>query len=101
MDARIASLRSQEIAAAESERLRESGELIYANLWQLQPGQSSLEVDGRVIALDPGRPAKETAQEYFERYRKARAASAHLPQLIEQAELDRRYLSQRQHCILK
>jgi predicted ribosome quality control (RQC) complex YloA/Tae2 family protein len=90
---RLAALREQGAKAAEAERLREQGELIYAYLWQIRPGQTALEVDGTSVPLDPELDGKGNAQAYFERYRKARDAAAHLPDLeaggeAQLAELD-------------
>lgn len=92
--ARLHSLEEQEQRAEETESWREAGEAIYANLYHISAGQSELEVDGRVITLDPTLSPSDNAQHYFERYRKGQAASGHLPGLEEttQAELD--YLDQ-------
>src|SRR4029079_18268003 len=68
--------------------------LIYAYLWSIQPGQSLLEVDGVTIPLDPQKSAKENAQDYFERYKKGRSAGEHVPELIEKAKIELRYLDQ-------
>jgi predicted ribosome quality control (RQC) complex YloA/Tae2 family protein len=94
VDARLASLEAQEMKAVEAERLREQGELIYAYLWQITPGDSTLDVDGQTIALDPGLSAKDNAAEYFQRYRKAQGASRQLPELEEQATQQLAYLEQ-------
>ena len=49
---RLAALASESARAAEAERLETAGELIYAYLWQIEPGQTSLDVDGDI---DPAR----------------------------------------------
>ncbi len=77
LERRLASVREQGALAAETETLRRWGELIYANLWQIQPGQRELVVEGEMIPLDPAVPAKETAAALFERYRKAQSAGVH------------------------
>ncbi|MFM9106952.1 MAG: NFACT family protein [Chloroflexota bacterium] len=74
---RLASVRQQGEQAAEIETLRTWGELIYANLWRIRPGEAEFDADGTIVPLDPARPAKEVAQEYFERYRNAQRAEAH------------------------
>src|SRR5215213_1374317 len=51
---RLAALASESARAAEAERLKTAGELIYAHLWQIEPGQTSLEIDGASVPLDPG-----------------------------------------------
>ncbi len=92
--ARLASLQEAQASAAEADRYRQWGELIYAYLWRIAPGQTSLEADGMVIPLDPSLSAKENAQAYFERYRKARGAAEQIPGLIEQTERDLAYIQQ-------
>jgi len=94
VDARLASLEAQEAKAIEAERLREQGELIYAYLYQIRPGDPVLEVDGQRIELDPNLSGKENAAEYFQKYRKAQGAGRQLPELIEQATQQLAYLAQ-------
>lgn len=93
---RLVSIRAQATKAAEAERWREWGETIFAYLWQIEPGQRSLVVEGRAepIPLDPARPAKETAQDYFERYRNAQSAGVHAPQLEDDVLAEIGYLDQ-------
>jgi predicted ribosome quality control (RQC) complex YloA/Tae2 family protein len=91
---RLASVQEQQARAGETERLREWGELIYAYLWQIEPGQTELRVDSTVVPLDPALSGKENAQHYFERYRKAQGAGARTPELITAIEADLAYLDQ-------
>ena len=91
---RLAAVREQGAKAAEAEALRRWGELIYANLWQIQPGQDAVEVDGERVALLPGLDAKETAKEYFERYRKAQSAGVHQEDLEAEITSEVAYLDQ-------
>jgi predicted ribosome quality control (RQC) complex YloA/Tae2 family protein len=93
-ETRLASLRAEGAKAAEADRLREWGELIYAYLWQIEPGQRELVVDETAVPLDPALSAKENAQAYFERYRKAQSAGSHVPELIEKTEQEIAYLDQ-------
>lgn len=53
------------------EHLRWEGEMIFAFLHSLQPGQTTLEVEGRTIHLDPDKSAVENAQQRFRAYHKA------------------------------
>lgn len=96
IESRRESLKAEEKKAAEADRWRTWGELIYSYLWNIQPGQSSLEVDGESVSLDPALSAKENAQAYFERYRKAQSAGSHLPELVEKTEQEIAYLHQLQ-----
>ncbi len=91
---RLAALATESTRAAEAERLKTAGELIYAHLWQIEPGQTSLEIDGASIPLDPGLTANENAQNYFERYRKAQSAETQLPGLVEESRAEIAYLDQ-------
>lgn len=94
VERRLAALSAESRRAADAERLKASGELIYAHLWQIEPGQRELTVDGATIPLDPDLSASENAQAYFERYRKARVAAAQLPTLQAESHAALAYLEQ-------
>jgi predicted ribosome quality control (RQC) complex YloA/Tae2 family protein len=94
IESRLKSLRDEQERAASNEQFREWGEAIYAWLWQIQPGDTTLEVDGLVIPLDPDKRPSENAQEYFEKYRRGRDAGHHLPELIARNEGELAYLDQ-------
>ncbi len=94
VERRLAALAHESTRAAEADQLRRRGELIYANLWQIEPGQTSLVVDGETIPLDPNLTANENAQSYFERYRKAQSAERQLPELTEASREEIAYLDQ-------
>jgi predicted ribosome quality control (RQC) complex YloA/Tae2 family protein len=96
VDSRLTALEVEALKAAEADQLRTWGESIYAYLWNIQPRQTSLDVDGQSIPLDPALSAKENAQAYFERYRKAQSAGSHLPDLVEKTETEIAYLNQLQ-----
>jgi predicted ribosome quality control (RQC) complex YloA/Tae2 family protein len=68
--------------ANELEQLRWEGEMIFAFLHTLRPGQASLEVEGRSISLDPRTSPVEQAQARFRRYDKAKSARAGLPERL-------------------
>ncbi|HLL49865.1 MAG TPA: NFACT family protein, partial [Thermomicrobiales bacterium] len=91
---RLAALASESARAAEAEHLRKRGELIYSYLWQIEPGQTSLVVDGDTVPLDPSLSPNENAQAYFERYRKAQSADRQLPGLAEESGAEIAYLDQ-------
>jgi predicted ribosome quality control (RQC) complex YloA/Tae2 family protein len=91
---RLTALEVEAARAAEAERLRQAGELIYANLWQIAPGQAEFTVDGETIRLDPQLSPSENAQAFFERYRKAQSAEAQLPQLAQESHAEIAYLDQ-------
>lgn len=91
---RLHALREQHRRAEQTETLKTWGELIYGYLWQIQPGDTQVEVDGQVIPLDPALSAKDNAQHYFEEYRKAQRAGSQLPEHIAAAETELAYLDQ-------
>ncbi|HEU5434711.1 MAG TPA: NFACT family protein [Thermomicrobiales bacterium] len=91
---RLAAIEEQRTRAAEAGRWRRWGETIYAWLWQIQPGQTSLEIDGESIPLDPLAGPKETAQRYFDQYRRARGAADRTPVLEEEVARELAYLEQ-------
>lgn len=73
--------------AADLERLRWEGEMIFAFLHALTPGQDHLEVEGRTIALDPRKSPVECAQDRFRAYDKAKNALAGIPERLRAVEL--------------
>jgi predicted ribosome quality control (RQC) complex YloA/Tae2 family protein len=91
---KLDALSKQSAVASEAERWKTWGELIYGYLWAIEPGQAELDADGVRVPLDPKLSAKENAQEYFERYRKAQSAGDQIPVLIEKVEADLAYLDQ-------
>ena len=91
---RLAALAGEAARAAQVETLRMAGELIYAHLWEIEPGQVELLADKQRVALDPRLSANENAQAYFERYRKAQSAGHQLPALEAESTLEIAYLDQ-------
>ncbi len=85
---------------ASLEHLRQSGELLLAYQYTLQPGQTVLraqyEVDGPEldIKIDPSMSPLDNAKDYFERYDKAKRARAGVPELVEAVEQELAYLGQ-------
>ncbi len=97
---RLEALQRQLIPRQALDRLRLSGEMVLAYAHAVRRGQTTLEaavdVEGTTIAisLDPDLSAVENAQAYFERYKKAKAATAEVPALIRRARLELGYLDQ-------
>ncbi|MBN1639782.1 MAG: NFACT family protein [Anaerolineae bacterium] len=97
---RLEALQRQLIPQDELDRLRLSGEMVLAYAHAIQRGQTSLEavidVEGTTItiALNPDLSAVRNAQAYFERYEKAKAATAEIPALVRRARLELDYLDQ-------
>jgi predicted ribosome quality control (RQC) complex YloA/Tae2 family protein len=88
------------VAKEEIETLRQKGEWILAYATQIAPGQAELVVElepgqpALTIALDPRSSPVENARRYFEDYRKAKAGAEEIPALLEQVEVELRYLDQ-------
>ena len=94
-ESRLAALQVEAAKAGEVEKYRHWGELIYGYLWSIPAGASQFQAEEEeLVPLDPALTAKENAQAYFERYRKAQSAGAHLPRLISAAHTELDYLDQ-------
>jgi predicted ribosome quality control (RQC) complex YloA/Tae2 family protein len=72
--------------AGELDRLRWEGEMIYAFMHTLAPGQTALVVEERTITLDPTSTPVENAQERFRAYDKAKSAMAGVPERLRAVE---------------
>lgn len=100
VSSRHSALERQLVPQQELDRLRLSGEMILAYAHTLQRGDTRLEaqVDFEnpplAIDLDPNLTPVENAQAYFERYEKAKSATAEIPQLLARADLELDYLDQ-------
>lgn len=100
LEHQLQSLQRATVSEGEVERLRQSGELILGYQWQIEPGQTVLEVpydiDGEPleIKVDPGKTPVENAQAYFERYEKAKRAAQRVPKRIAKTKLEHAYLDQ-------
>jgi len=96
--AKLASMESGLKDDAEREMLQQSGELILAYQYAIQPGQTELHAQYHldepelVIKLDPSLTPLENAQRYFDKYNRAKRAQAGVPQLIESTKNEYAYL---------
>lgn len=94
--AKLEALRAEEERHRNREQLREWGELIYGYLWQIQPGDSELVVDGRRIPLDPRVDPKTQAREYLEEYRSGKQADVQIERVRAATGREVAYLDQLQ-----
>lgn len=86
--------------AAGAENLRLAGEIITANIYRLEKGQASLTAanfydpggEPVTIELDPSRTPAENAQQYFNRYNKAKHAARLAAAQLEQTRAEIAYL---------
>lgn len=72
--------------AKELEHLRWEGEMIFAFLHAIQPQQTTLEVDGNSITLNPNNTPVENAQKRFKSYDKAKGALENVPERLQETE---------------
>jgi predicted ribosome quality control (RQC) complex YloA/Tae2 family protein len=93
-EARVRSLTEQLDRADQGDELRVKGDLIYAYLWKINPGDIELDADGTIIKLDPDLSASDNAQRYFERYHRLKHASENLPVLLKRATAELNYMQQ-------
>lgn len=95
---RLHSLNQQHERSHDVERLRRWGDAIYSYIWQIQPGDTELVVETEAgeerIPLDADRDPKEVAADYFEDYRKSQKAGEQLPERIDAATAELKYLEQ-------
>ena len=97
---KLASLQRSMTDESERESLKQSGELILAYQYTIQPKQTELraqyEMDAPelVITLDPTMTALENAQRYFQKYNKAKGALEDVPRLIRETENELNFLTQ-------
>ncbi|MFZ5917884.1 MAG: Rqc2 family fibronectin-binding protein [Chloroflexota bacterium] len=100
LERKRAALERSQTASDRADELRLKGEMTLAYAHTVQPGQTELlaspDPDGPPlrITLDPKRSAVENARRYFREYEKAKGATAEVPPLLAQVDLERRYLDQ-------
>ena len=96
---KLGKLRSELANTEKAEEYRIKGELILANVYQLNRGDKILITQNFYdeclaeikIALNPLLTPSENAQKYFKRYSKAKAAVTHIEQQIEVAQSEVQY----------
>ena len=94
VDRRRAALERSRAAAGDPDALRVAGETILAAAHSIRPGQETVELGGHTVELDPRETPVENAQRYFREYRRARDAARRVPELLQRADLELRYLDE-------
>ena len=97
---KLAQQRQEYAKCQDRDRLRISGELITANLYRMERGQTKLTAEnyydpdgGEItIPLDPLLTPQQNAAKYYKRYTKARTAEKYLTEQMALAERDEAYL---------
>ena len=86
------------LESQDSEKFKIYGELLTANLWQLEKGMKSVKVlnyytnEEIVIPLDSKLNGNQNAQKYYKEYKKRQTAVKMLTELIKQGEIELEYL---------
>lgn len=88
--------------AQNRDKWREYGEAVMANLWRIPPRATEAELplytaDGERMVKVPllsNRPPQEIAQQYFEKYKKAKRAAKRLPRLLAADRREEQHLSE-------
>lgn len=100
LGAKLASLQRSMTDESDRELLKQSGELILAYQYTLEPDQTELRAyydpdqPELVIKLDPELSPLENAQHYFSRYNKSKKALDDVPKLIRDTKNELNYLAQ-------
>lgn len=91
--------RKEELArSTDNEKYRIYGELLTANLWQLEKGMKKVKVlnyyDNTeiTIPLDPKLTGNQNAQKYYKEYKRKQTAVKMMTQLIAQSQIELEYL---------
>ncbi len=96
---KLAQQEEEYAATQERDRLRIQGDLITANLYRMERGQSKLDCENYyednapvTIPLDPLLTPQQNAAKYYKRYTKAKTAEKYLREQMELARRDLEYL---------
>lgn len=97
---KINAQRAELTQCAERDALRVAGDIISANLYQIEKGATAAELQNFYdenlpmlrIKLDPALSPSQNAQKYYKEYRKARTAEEKLTEQISQASKELEYL---------
>ncbi|MFW6238555.1 MAG: Rqc2 family fibronectin-binding protein, partial [Halanaerobiales bacterium] len=100
-------LRQRLKASLNAEKYKKKGELITANIYRLEPGESEIEVEDYYsednetikIKLDPDLSPSDNAQKYFRKYEKAKKSKKYLKHELGKFRHEERYLENVQHNI--
>ena len=94
---RLSSLAAQEDRHKDRDQYRRWGEMIYGYLWQIQPGDAVLEVEGERIPLDPPRDPKDVARSYLDDYRDGKRSETQIGDARQRLDLERQWLIDLRH----
>ncbi len=97
---KIANQQAELSACAERDTLRIKGDLLSANMYAIQKGETSVKLQNFYdenlaeleIALDPALTPQQNAQKYYKNYRKAKTAEEKLTEQIGLAQTELTYI---------
>ena len=97
---KIANQQAELSACAERDTLRIKGDLLSANMYAIQKGETSVKLENFYdenlaeleIALDPALTPQQNAQKYYKNYRKAKTAEEKLTEQIGLAQTELTYI---------
>ena len=100
MSRKIANQQAELSACAERDTLRIKGDLLSANMYAIQKGETSVKLQNFYdenlaeleIALDPALTPQQNAQKYYKNYRKAKTAEEKLTEQIGLAQTELTYI---------
>ncbi len=94
---KLKKLKKEQLQAEKRDELQLAGELIMANIYRIEKGMKSIEVDNyytggkMTIQLDPRKSPVDNSQWYFSRYQKAKTALVKTQEQIDKTGQDIRY----------
>lgn len=104
---RLEQIRADHEAQKDVEHLRETGELLLANLYRLKKGMESIAVEDyyldpvqqRTIFLDARLTPSENAELYFRRYKKSKRAAEHISRRLQETQQELAWLGSVRHAL--
>ena len=98
---KLSARRDELLKSGERDLNRKRGDLLTANLYRIQKGESSVEVEDYFepdcpklkIKLDPLKTPQQNAAQYYKEYNKAKTAETYLHGLIDKGEKEEAYLA--------
>ncbi|WP_305041582.1 Rqc2 family fibronectin-binding protein [Geoalkalibacter sp.] len=104
---RLEKIRAEQQALAATDRWRELGELLLANLYRIKRGQAEIQLEDYYqepprpisIELDPRLTPAENAERYFRRYKKGRRGAEHIARRLAETAEETAWLETVQHAL--
>ncbi len=108
IETKLSELKEKRFGSEELEGLKQTGDLIMANLHQIEPGSQWIKLNDFYhdnapveIELNPKISPQQNGEGYYEKYRKAKRQRAHLEEELENLEQSRRRLQNQAEQMFK